>query len=262
MAELKIKAIGMAAALSVIAENKHVQKAYVHCVAEYAAKIDEVCEKIEQSSAQIQIAEADFLTSVTKSIQVSYMCRKKDCGFYGMNDQWVKHETTYHFRCPHCATRYTPWKEQPKFYKFQKVISVSHPATGERWVMPALWPASEADDFLQKMMVVTASNMQTVADVEAFVQGNIQALDAMLANAGQPAIFKRFTLSQEVTAMLQTCAGYGSKQFAELEEHGYYGNILDPNLGAQEPFSEWNEFIAVFGSLLGAGEQVAHKLKV
>ena len=262
MAELRLRAMGMAAALAAFAENKHAQKAYAHCVAEYAAKIDEVCENIGMPSAQIKIKEADFLTSVTTALQVSYLCRKTDCGFYGMNDQWIQHETRYHFRCPHCGMQYFPWRQAEKWYKFQKVISVSHPNSGERWIIPALWPDSAEDNFLQKMMVATASNLQTMADVDDLIDGRIQAIETLLANVGQPAVFKRFTLSQDVKNLVEHCSGFGKTQYAKIDEHGYYGEILSPTLGASEPFEDWNEFCALFGSLMVAGEQIAHKLNL
>ena len=92
LAEKRIRAMSMAAALSAFQENEFVQKAYQHCVEDYTQKILEVCQNIGRTSGPVIHWETDFLTSVTKSIQVSYLCRKKDCGFYGMNDQYDERE--------------------------------------------------------------------------------------------------------------------------------------------------------------------------
>ena len=262
IAELRIKAVGLAAALSAYEENELVQEAYGHVDVEYEATIDKVCTNIGLPSAQIKHAETDYLTAVTKAIQVSYMCRKRDCGFYGMNDQWVQHDTKYWFRCPHCATQYMPWKADKKFYPFQKVVSVSHPLTGERWVIPALWPDSAEDNYLQQLMLVTASNIQAQGDLDAFMEGKVQDLNVLLGNVGVPGIFKRFEMTMWVKDVLRTCAGYPASQYAKLEEAGYHGNILDPKVGAQEPFKEWHEFACIFGSLMKGGERAARNLKI
>lgn len=262
LAMFRIRAMGMAAAKAAFQESENTQKAYTACHEAYMHKIDEVCENIGMPSAQIKHWETDFLTSVCKSIQVSYLCRKKDCGFYGMNDQWVQHATKYHFRCPHCAMQYYPWKDAPKWYPFQKVISVSHPGTGERWVIPALWPASAEDSWLQDMMQATASKIESEDDLEAFLTGKIQSLEVLLSNAGIPAVFKKFTMKQDVKWLLDSAAGFGQTQYGKLAEEGYWGNILDPKLGNQEPFDQWEEFAAIFASLHRAGEQMVSKMKV
>ena len=262
MMSMRLKLMSMAMCLQFFEANEKTRMAYVHVQKEYMAKIDAVCKDIGQPSSQIQHAEADYLTSVAKGIQISYLCRKKDCGFYGMNDQWIQHESKYWFRCPVCGMQYYPWREAEKWYGFQRVLAVSHPQTGEQWVIPALWPSSAEDDYLQKLMVVTASKIETEEDLDNFLAGKIQSLDTMLANIGIPACFKKFTLSQDVKDVLSTCQGFGASQYAKIDKDGFWGNILDKKVAEQEPFNEWTEFAALFADLAKAGEQHFRSLKV
>jgi hypothetical protein len=262
LASSRIRVMGMAMALSSFAENVYTQQAFQVAHATYMTQIDEVCSNIGLPSAQIKHWETDFLTSLSDTIQVSYLCRKKDCGFYGMNDQWVKHETRYHFRCPRCGMQYSPWKDAAKFYPFQKVISITHPSTGERWVIPAKWPDSAEDSYLQDLMRAKAMKIETDADLNDFVQGKIESLEKMLQNIGIPAAFQQFKLSSDTKYLLNTTNGFGKTQYTKLEEDGYWGNILDPVIGNQEPFNEWTEFAAIFASLVSAGEQFVKGLKV
>jgi hypothetical protein len=258
---LRLKAMSMAMCLQFFEGSEAKQTAYVAVHQEYMEKIDEVCKENGKPSSQIQIAEADYLTSVAKGIQISYLCRKKDCRFYGMNDQWIQHESKYHFRCPMCGMQYYPWKQAEKWYAFQRVVTISHPRTGEQWIVPALWPASAEDDYLQKLMVVTASNIESQEDLDNFLAGKVQSLETMLANIGVPAAFKKFFLTEDVKYILRGCAGFGEKQYAKLDDNGFFGNVLDPAVAEQEPFDQWTEFAALFADLAKAGEEAVRKLK-
>jgi hypothetical protein len=54
--------------------------------------------------------ELDYLTSVADGFSVSYVCRRKNCMWFGLNSEWPKDRGSYHFACPCCGFKYVPWK--------------------------------------------------------------------------------------------------------------------------------------------------------
>ena len=133
MTKWRIQAMGMAAALGGFGENMIVQKAYKEAAAVYFQNLARVANEIELP-ANLYTAmvneDSDFLTAMTRSVAVSFACRRRQCRFYGMNDQWVNHADKYKFRCPMCALPYVPWRAQPGYYDYQKVVSMVNPARG------------------------------------------------------------------------------------------------------------------------------------
>ena len=53
-----------------------------------------------------------YLTAIFDAVFISYVCRHKDCGFYGAISDWIKEANHYRFRCPRCARKYRPWIER------------------------------------------------------------------------------------------------------------------------------------------------------
>ena len=265
MNEWRLMAMGSAVAKAAFANQAW--KAHQHCAMEYVAKIDEVCNRLMLPSALIQQEESSFLTSLAEGIGVMYLCRVKSCGYYGMDDQWIQSQFRYSFWCPHCGVKCDPWKQNARLLQFQQVISVSHPFTGERWVIPAVIPAGPASawdfDLLEGMLVAATSNLQTGRqpasedNLDAYYSlGNLQALDTLLSNVGQPADFQHFTLGKNTQALLRALPNeFGPMQFAKVEGCGYYGNILNAKLGtSKQPFTDWTKFVALFVSLLSASQ--------
>ena len=259
----RIMALGSAVAKAAFAEQAW--RAHQHCTVEYVAKIDEVCARLRQSRYGI-LAERDFFASVAKSIEVLAVCRVKNCGFYGK--EWIHAQNSEGlFRCAHCGGK-QGWEQKRSWLQFQRVILVSHPFTGERWVIPSMVPHG-ADDFFRKLFKAAASNLPTGSQAIRVVTNldinhvleKLQALDALLSNVGQPANFKHFPLYNDTKAFLMSCSqnDFGPTQYAMFEEHGFYGNILNAKLCASAPFTEWTEFAALFVSLLLACEEPQYR---
>ena len=48
-------------------------------------------------------SDAGCFAEIAKSVSVSIMCRHTKCLFYGKKDQWIKHVSSEHYRCPQCG---------------------------------------------------------------------------------------------------------------------------------------------------------------
>ena len=145
---------------------------------------------------------------------------------------------------------------------YAKVVCVVNPRSGEKVIFPAKWPDSQGDNWVQEMMTATAH------DAEA-KKGNINtadtllALDRMLQAIGIPADgrFLHFKVKASTLQSLKETADFSSEVvWRDLNEKGFYGNILPDEIAEQPAFDEWPSFIALFAQLLHAGEDAAVSL--
>ena len=72
-----------------------------------------------------------YLTVVAEGFTNSFCCRRSDCMFFGMNDEWPKDRGSYHFACPVCGFLYSPFKTMASCEPFQFVLSMPNIETGE-----------------------------------------------------------------------------------------------------------------------------------
>ena len=111
-----------------------------------------------------------YLMAIFDTVFISYVCRYKDCGFYGSSSDWVKETNHYRFRCPRCARRYQPWIERQgatALYPFQKVLSIIDPLTQRTLMLPTTWPDTQSDEFLCNQAVIEARKIISDGDAEA-----------------------------------------------------------------------------------------------
>ena len=62
--------------------------------------------------------ELQYLTEVAEGITVSFVCRKLDCLWYGLNSEWPKRLTSEHWCCPICGIKYAPSMYKPSMGNF------------------------------------------------------------------------------------------------------------------------------------------------
>ena len=89
-----------------------------------------------------------YFTAISDSVFISYVCRHKDCGYYGSNSDWVKQVNHWKFRCPRCARLYRPFAEKQgvsTLLPFQKVLAVVDPFTQRISALPTTWPDAASD---------------------------------------------------------------------------------------------------------------------
>ena len=146
--------------------------------------------------------EAAWLTRITEGFTLSFNCRNPNCRWYGMNDQWI---VGARFRCPKCADDYWPWKAAKKnargntvyeYLPFQKVIHIT--TLNEQWVIPALWPGSQADTWLLQQAEIYAAQLKVEGDLHAYMEDTLQKIEDLCKKAGVPKGFKHYTWDPDV----------------------------------------------------------------
>ena len=242
-------------------ETEATQKARVEAHAKYIASLESMANDPMNSPAQkarglkFVAEEAAWLTRVTEGFTVSFNCRNPNCRWYGMNDQWI---VGARFRCPKCADEYWPWKAAKKnargntvyeYLPFQKVIHVT--TLNEQWVIPALWPGSQADTWLLQQAEIYAAQLKVEGDLHAYMEDTLQKIEELCKKAGVPKGFKHYTWDPDVEARLDA-VNYprdGERGWGNLSENGFWGNELDALAEGESwnPFTNWSDLIQLIG---------------
>jgi hypothetical protein len=254
MGRLKALALQWAADLC---KNEFVKTAAVAARAEYLEEqkkaADDVFHVTPAAGWTLTHEEASYLTVVTDSISISFICRKVDCGFYGMNstDTWIKHLTTYHFRCPLCGCQYKPWSLE-KAVPVNKMMVLQDPHTKQVSRIPCIWPGTSEDNWLAVQAELYARNLQTPQDLDDFLAKKSVELTQLLGRVARPEHMQHFpTIPEGALHVIQTAAGYPPETYQKQKNEGFWGNKYTYDKSV-EPFNEWPELIALLGSILAA----------
>ena len=75
--------------------------------------------------AQVTSMCLDYFSALNAGVDEYFVCRRPECLFLGRNTDWIEKTTRGAFRCPMCAQRYHPWRQQPGYIPYQKVLVFS-----------------------------------------------------------------------------------------------------------------------------------------
>ena len=198
-----------------------------------------------------------YLTAIFDTVFISYVCRHKDCGFYGANSDWVKETNHYRFRCPRCARRYRPWVDRQgasELYPFQKVLSIIDPLTQRTLMLPTTWPDSQSDDFLCNQAVIEARKIISDGDADAesrFKANANECLHNLLKKIGLPPTMQHYKEILPTTRdILLSAKGFGDEAVAHLAANGYRGAILPTDIDNERVFNSWEVLTSGLASLI------------
>ena len=111
-----------------------------------------------EGRSRLLASELQYLTKVAESTVISFICRHRDCLYFGDNATWLKHEDKHWFRCPVCARQYTPWKSGDNLIPAQKVFATWKPdspvgsdAEMEKVAFLCTWPPSAEEHFFNRL---------------------------------------------------------------------------------------------------------------
>ena len=206
--------------------------------------------------------EASYLTNVSEGIQMSFLCRAPTCMFFGMNDilTWIPEITPqgllsdYHFRCPRCGEFFQPSAETRGQVKAAFCITTTCPMTGDVCHIPATWPGTKDMAWVNNQIEITARNMKTEEDLDAWFNRTTCDLAKFLREQKIPLCFQRlpYTAGWRMSAIWQ---------FQEIQKIGYVmGAHLTDVDAARAPFEHWNEMIGIFGNHVAASRSIASRL--
>ena len=242
--------------------NEHFRKAAGEITQIYLEELDSVAfdpqSKTTSTGWTLKSEEAGYLTNITKTVTLSFMCRHTDCLFFGMNDQWIKCAQSEHFRCPQCGHMYKPWMTKSDLYPAQKVLTVTNPLTGQTSCFPCTWADTREDNWLNMMAEVEARKIETGADLNAFLKKSAVSLSDFLARVAVPMCFKKLEWNPEIEDMLDS-GKFPRTQWEHLKESGVHGMKLTFN-PEQPVFDSWAELIGLLAKVMAGASAIGAKL--
>ena len=145
-----------------------------------------------------------------------FLCRY--CGLVASNHVWHQALGTYgpkhHFRCRYCHGMYSPWQQDERFCKFNKVLVNVDPDDATKChVTPAYWAETAEQSFVNVMKEFSLKFQMKGGDLKIVNYNNVsQFIENKLASTfKQPAIFKMIQVPAqyaEQVSDLNTCKGF------------------------------------------------------
>ena len=204
--------------------------------------------------------EASYFSHVMKGVQWSYLCRKKQCMFFGGNnvETWIKANAGYKFRCPMCGYLHQPWKTGSDDVPAARVLTVAHPITGELMHIPTVNPESKDEGWLNQMIEVTARNMQTEDDVQKWWDRTVGDVNQWLAREGVCRAWTKLSYRPEQHAALVNTNAYDATR--QMKNGFVMGLKLTDLDSARQPYTDFNGLISVFANFVAASKALVSKM--
>ena len=198
----------------------------------------------------------EFLTQTNDCMALCFVCRYPTCGYYGRNDQWLKHESHHWYRCPMCTRMYAPSIEKAgrmktiELLKFQKVVLLRSPYSFDWRALPTKWMPTMEDDFFSKSAELHAAQLETPDDAKLFLQGSFAKLSELLKTQSISAPLNKFSWLPENEEVMNKAAGYGPKSYEKIKQDGFYGCMLSNEEQNLPPFDNYDEIVKIFAEMI------------
>ena len=201
-----------------------------------------------------------MLTNVAKGIELCFVCRAPNCGYYGRNDQWIKHREREWFRCPTCGAHYKPGSTaQGQVERLNFVLVIPDPVTGVLQSIPCEWPATQEMAWLNRQIEIEARQVTTEEDVQKWHDRTQLDLVTLINNERISTAFRSFVPDLNLAYRVPD----GQWQWAEYAARTcYYGAILAEGAVSPDkpPFSQWPVLSAAIANHVASGRARTSRL--
>ena len=264
LTELRMRAMAAALCLAYENANEHAKLAYQKVLESWRDEVERCARDPSYAAATdartMSAEEASYFSHVMKGVHWSYLCRKKQCMFFGGNnvETWIKANADYHFRCPMCGYLHQPWKTTSDDVPAARVLTVTHPLTGELMHIPTVNPTSEDEAWLNQMIEVTARDMKTEDDVQKWWDKAVGDVEQWLAREGVCRAWTKMPYRPEQhRAFVNTNAYDATRQV----KNGYVMGLKLTDLdAARQPYTDFNGLISVFANFVAASKAFLSKM--
>ena len=200
-------------------------------------------------------SDAGCFAEIAKSVSVSIMCRHTKCLFYGKKDQWIKHVSSEHYRCPQCGQLYKPLSSGPEMCPANTVISITDPTIGGTLCFPAKWADVKTDEWLAGMAEMEASKIQIMDNVDAFMRESVTSLHNFLEKVATPMHLVKMTWNSKIETMLHHKT-FPTRQWAHLKSNGVWGMKM---AFTDTVFDDRPKIINLMAKLLAGAKAISSK---
>ena len=135
------------------------------------------------------------------------------------------------------------------------MFQCTDPLTGEQQNIPVTWPPSQDMKWVNTQIELYARDVKTPEDIDSWYSKTKVELANLLNKQAIPAHFVQFKWDSSIENRFS--ANWGWEKF---RDNGFFmGNRLPDTAAAREPFSNWNELIALIGNTIAASNAIARR---
>jgi hypothetical protein len=249
---LRLKCCCLSLAVSLNKENKPTLDARDMVQSRYEARLEAAVadpdNRCTMDGQVFKAQELQNLTVITEGFSVSFVCRRTECLWFGMNHEWPKDRYSDHWACPICSYKYVPWEKKASRQNFQFVLAMPDAINGGRLYLPALWADKQDETWLREQMEVHALNLQNSDELEAYTLGQAtKSLMDYVHTVSNPTDFKYEPwvkpkgIEDKYDLSLYEARGTSFGMKLTMERDG--ANMATP-------FCEWPHLAALMGRLV------------
>jgi hypothetical protein len=244
--------------------NAHAKLVYEQLLEQWRQEVEQ-CAKDpsyapKTDARSMSAEEASYFAKVMEGIYFSYLCRKKNCMFFGGNnvETWIKEIKGYRFRCPLCGYKHSPWKTGSEDVPAKRVLTITSPLTGEVMHIPTENPVSEDEKWINNMIEATAQKIENEGDAQQWFMKAAGNGEQRLAREGACREWRKFLYEpRQRQAFVLESAWDTSRQ----KKNGYLlGLKLTDIDDARQPFSDFNGLISVFANYVAASRALTSRM--
>jgi len=179
----------------------------------------------------------------------------RNCRYYGLNDMWVEHVRSYHFKCPKCGEDCRPKSDYKDALPYSFVLTCTDPQTGLQQALPCAWPPSSDTQWINKQIELHARQVKTPEDVESWNNGSNIALSKLLAERAIPYSFRRIPSDASIEHRFSS-----NWKYEVYKQQGFFwGSVLSEEAASLPPYSNWNELIGLFANPVAASRAIVKR---
>jgi hypothetical protein len=195
--------------------------------------------------------EALWLSNLAHGIEFCYVCRHKECLYFGLNSEWVRHKHKEWFKCPACGKKYSPQSTaHGEVDRLAFVLQLPNVLTGDMNLIPTNWPPSDETGWICKMIEIEARKVKTQADIELWRAKSALNLQELINAQRIPLNFEEMTPDPEIDGLFSEAWAW-----TEFKQRKYRGTFL-PKEWEIIPFEDWTEIIALLADVVAAERAV------
>jgi hypothetical protein len=204
-----------------------------------------------------------FVEKVLSVADVYFICRQKHCSMVCLSTHVLRNDDE-HYRCPACGEQYRPWKEQPGYWKTNRVVvyynavhvledraelaaglSDGLAVNDQVLIFPVMWPHCELEQIIDLFETIELSTITLVNAVP--LQDRLRYVRENLRDTPRPKRFLQYDFFPETKAYIDEVNRCQSKRkkawkYDHIETDGYMGIKLGPEENLDEPW-ELVEFL-------------------
>jgi hypothetical protein len=181
-----------------------------------------------------------FVEKVLIGLGDYFICRQKHCSMVCLSTHWVHNKPNGNYRCPACGEQYRPWKEQPGYWRANKVFVYYDAGRAELaagssdgladndqvMIFPVIWPDEAVQEIIDRFKAILLDINNDVIALPP--QDRLGYVMENLPDTPRPCFFQQYEFLPETKAHIDEINARQSTnkkawQYDHIEKDGYMG---------------------------------------